>query len=92
MIFSNGLNWLCRLTILFVTLSFDRVLRAGSLEISSEFLLDIDGSSLSTSLEHACVIAYKHGVDVGGKVICWTGRPPEHDLNELTPPEHVRHT
>ena len=54
----------------------------------SDFLLDIDGRSLSTSPRHACVIAYKHGVDIGGKVVCWSG---DEDIDEdLYFPEHVR--
>lgn len=56
-----------------------------SVDISSDFLLDIDGSSIITSHEHACVISYKHGVDIGGKVVCWSGN----DDHEFNPPEDL---
>ena len=53
--------------------------------VPSDFLLDIDGTSISTTHDHSCVISYKHGVDVGGKVICWNGD----EDREFHTPENV---
>ena len=46
----------------------------------SEFLLDIDGNSVSTGREHVCVIEKKQGNTVGGRARCFgfdqfEGRP-----------------
>jgi len=58
--------------------------RVNSVDLAN-FLLNIDGSSIITSHEHACVISYKHGIDVGGKVVCWSGN----EDHEFDPPKDV---
>jgi len=37
----------------------------------SDFLLEIDGNSVSVSREHACAIEQKQGSTIGGRVKCW---------------------
>ena len=37
----------------------------------SEFLLEIDGNSISSGREHVCAIQQKQGTSIGGRVKCW---------------------
>lgn len=52
----------------------------------SDFLLDIDGSSISTSVLHTCVIEQRQGDQPGGKAVCWGSG---HENDHLDPPEDV---
>lgn len=53
------------------------------MSVPSDFILDIDGSSIIAGQNHACVIESKHGIDFGGKVTCWD------DEEEEKPPKDV---
>lgn len=53
---------------------------------SSDFFLDVDGNSVIAGQNHVCVLEYKHGIDIGGKVSCWDGEEDE----SVRPPDEVR--
>ena len=50
--------------------------------VPSDFLLDIDGGSLMPD-GNICVLEYKHGVDVGGRIKC------EKPYRKRGPPDDV---
>jgi hypothetical protein len=54
----------------------------------SNFHLDVEGSSVSSSDHHICVLEKKVGVDVGGKAVCW-GDEYTMDGAKLVPPADV---
>lgn len=58
-------------------ISIVSIIEATTDHFSSDFLLDIDGSSVIAGQNHICVLEYKRGIDIGGKVRCWDGEIDE---------------
>jgi hypothetical protein len=55
----------------------------------SNFHLDVDGMSVSISNSHICVLERVHGVDIGGRAVCFGDPYLNRGLN-LKPPADVR--
>lgn len=53
---------------------------------SSDFLLGIDGSSISTGYGHVCVLEQKAGEGMGGRAQCWGH---DHKEDALDSPKDV---
>ena len=69
------------LYILFIIIVVD-----GFANPKSEFLLEIDGNSISTAREHLCAIEKKPGNNIGGRARCWGF---DHIDGRTRPPQDV---
>jgi hypothetical protein len=52
----------------------------------SEFVLEIDGNSISTAREHLCAIEKKQGNEFGGRARCWGF---DHIEGRTKPPQDI---